>query len=1013
MSNIKNLSKVRLFSLDVKERKGYLYDKALLVSDLVDGVNVSCPINIDTEFRTRTMPHAIKPYETRKRITTQVKGINDEVGMILAAPTLENARHPLATSGFHPVDYLRLMGHDVTLSRQEYLAGQYPTFEFVMYGHFLLAEAMMIVDGQYKDDFANLFRADKHQTMLFAMQRRLRATHNVKKGSISIPKDSVPMDWLLTINGFSYQVKISWMDSCAIHGLAGYADFCEAAGIKLTHKDIWQDNEITRMDEMYFERPDDFDAYSLGDLQVYDALARNAENFRLIYDALGIEHLAKPPAFTIGSTVRTLFTSILQNATGLDDKNYKKFSDSYLKPVSSSYLNKSPLKTTALLAKVEGGRCRNNRPTDVNIVSSLVDMDISGCYGEGQRNQLYPIGKPEIIGWDVDKDKRNKYWTLRQFLDYYKAGTTPETWLDNKGDLVPGCWHLRASTFTPLTIKQDYLASWFVDGKADIDILAKYVAKAMQSDSEQNDFEFNVDDGQLKIFNDEVKNALISHDYIDWLMFVASQKQRKELLDGLYVTVSIVYPASQRVDSFEALIAAEETWDGQNIQTRIVSHDGECHAWYAYGLDDLVINNLLANRKLYTKKTPLNTLYKLCVNTLYGDMVSKFFDEANVVVGNNITARARALAYYMEKGLYGFQTVTDGCVFELNNVLRSFGNGSIVETVNLHRTPKRNRNLIFGSIVPDGSVVTVEWDVLTHYDKDKEKNVTKKYPRVLFGSTVLKPFVNENGDAVIVPAMDWINKTAMTHLQGLFPLVDVLQCLSTSIKPYEKEDKTAGYNLIPRKGQFEFEAKQYYEMVTTQGSANYLLTNPNKSEDNMKMRSYEAKKEHDGFVDHKVTGRYSGGNNPAKDFMTALAANSRSIPRQVPFVKEAILKVSDYKLHTIKNDKNGLEPGDGFIKPGMLRECSLSQFTFKTLVQYKAWDKAITTRKDKYGQSLECFFINEDGSLNFKLMVETIDELIETGCNDPFKALAKWKKTAIDPHPGFETYQALKERFNR
>jgi hypothetical protein len=72
-------------------------------------------------------------------------------------------------------------------------------------------------------------------------------------------------------------------------------------------------------------------------------------------------------------------------------------------------------------------------------------------------------------------------------------------------------------------------------------------------------------------------------------------------------------------------------------------------------LGDLLVNRLLHERSKYSKSNPdemaLNELYKLVINTIYGDMVSPYFDIGNVVVGNNIIARARAMAWYMEKGL--------------------------------------------------------------------------------------------------------------------------------------------------------------------------------------------------------------------------------------------------------------------------------------------------------------------------------------------------------------------------
>ena len=102
-----------------------------------------------------------------------------------------------------------------------------------------------------------------------------------------------------------------------------------------------------------------------------------------------------------------------------------------------------------------------------------------------------------------------------------------------------------------------------------------------------------------------------------------------------------------------------------------------------------MINDLLINRKQAQKrdgkKSPLDMLFKLGVNTLYGDMVSKYFAVANTCTGNNITARARLLCWCMEKGLHGWESITDGCAFELTGVL--FGKNSNIdgECINLQR----------------------------------------------------------------------------------------------------------------------------------------------------------------------------------------------------------------------------------------------------------------------------------------------------------------------------------------
>jgi hypothetical protein len=1002
--------KVKLFAVQNKERKGYIFNKSDMFDSLpVDEVNISIPLNIDTEYVSRPDRWLELPHQGRKGLTTQIRGIEASEGLIFAHPGLDNARHPKAVSGFHPVDYLAALGHTVTLRRDENVkAKMLPTCEFLLYGHFILAESMMIVDGEFKDDFKQLMRADKNSVVRFAMQRRLAAVTTVSKGNYQMETDYVDLPWVLNLDGYQYAVRVCFMDTCAVHGVAGYKDFCEASGIKLEYKDVFSNAEKGQMDKMYFNRPDDFDNYALGDLYCYDALAANADNFKAIYKALGIETLVESPKLTIGSTVKNLFSAKLQNELELDDKTFKTFSDKFLKTVSASHLKHRSLETAGLLAKVEGGRCRNNRPTTVNLSGILVDLDISGCYGEGQRNQQYPVGTPEIQSWD-SKSAINEYWSLRRFLKEYGVGDKSGQWKQSKGELVSGCWFARVTTFEKLSISQDYLASWFIDGKADIDLLAKYILNS-QSDSEQVDNEFNVEDGSLKILNHEVKNGVISHDFLDWLFFVASTRQRKELLDNLFIISSMVYPASKRVDNIEQFFKVQADWTGKNTQTRFGKTDGECHTWFSFNIGQLIINDLLANRKLYVKKTPLNTLFKLCVNTLYGDMVSKFFDEANVCVGNNITARARALAWYMEKGLNGFQTVTDGCAFDLNNVVKGFkGRGTASELVNMYRTDKRNSNVVMGSIAPTGETIEVEWLEIEG----------KKYPNLSYGQTYLSPALacqlDNRKEFLNVPAMDWINQLAMQHLQSLFPEVDVLYGESTSLKAFKNVDGSAGYTEKARKGQFEFEAKQYYTQGTFQGSANYMLQNPNPSDVNIKMRSYENKKQHDAVTDGKVADRYSDGNSPAVDFLKALATNHRAVNRQMPFVKEAILKPSDYKNRLEYYDTvAGIVPGDSFMKVGMLRELSISQFTFKTLEQFRSWEKSIVRSKDKNGQSLESYFLNEDGSLNYQTMVETVDKMIADDILDPFDFLTKATKVKRgQSHPGNKDYNDLRDLFSK
>ena len=58
---------------------------------------------------------------------------------------------------------------------------------------------------------------------------------------------------------------------------------------------------------------------------------------------------------------------------------------------------------------------------------------------------------------------------------------------------------------------------------------------------------------------------------------------------------------------------------------------------------------------------------------------------------------------------------------------------------------------------------------------------------------------------------------------------------------------------------------------------------------------------------------------------------------------------------------------------------SISQFTFQTMDQYIAIEKELNSNKRRYEQSYEGYFINQDGTLNFQEMIETLDAIISSG----------------------------------
>ncbi|NJM22996.1 MAG: hypothetical protein HC907_32070 [Richelia sp. SM1_7_0] len=1053
--------KYNIFSTIIATNQWYVDREQLEGSVFNPYHSITIPMVIDTEF---TDKQGKKEYQQKSRLglTTQICGIASNTPKAIFAQTERvNAGRtmagvkplPMFESDFHPVDYLKSLGLEVEIwEGTESELAQIPKCFIVLYGHFLTAEINMIASGTVKERIKNLQRSQGEEQIASGRRAYCQTIVDGKK------LDWVSLKHVITVNGYHYELCLKLVDTGAIHGVASYKDFCSAVGWKLQYKDNFTSEEKSKMLDMAIERFRDFENYALGDLEVYEALNSYYEQWKIVYEKLDLADYFQCPKLTIGGTVKDLFEAALAATLKIQPVNddgqpiwrepLNEIIEQFIKPASANDLRQFSTFTRALLAKVEGGRCRNNRPTDIFVrrkikgqydAALICDIDISGCYGEGQRNQSYFLGIPEIF--DYKATKNNDYISLRDWLKAYdvnvekliKAVNDKDTvaWKnsDNWGELLPGAWYARISTKQKLNYPQDYFASWFTESADRVDLLAKSI-RNMKSDTEMMSTDwadFDEDCGSLKIFNNEIWNGVLTHDGLQWILAICSPRQRNELLDNIQILASSVYPRSQKIeelkpkDALEKLQSDYDNWKGRNTtervkvngRSKIVMNFDECHKWFDINLGDLLVNNLLIERKkaqkLYGKKSPLDVLFKLCVNTLYGDMVSKYFITSNPVVGNNITARARCLAWFMEKGLHGWQSITDGCAFELNGVIFAKNKTISGEIINQHRTNSelKQRN-IKRSPLTNAKEILAKWE-------------DGKLILLVDGVEIENP-------------MDWIDNNAMQHLQSLFPLVDVLNKESTTIKI--NDDLTTTFK--PRLGQFNFETKDVYWCGAFHGSANYLLANPNGT--TIKARGYEVKKAHSAIDGETVSEgdeitfmkseRYGVKNNPAKDLMNQLLENPESVKRQLPAIKSGILKISDYKNLAAKYDELGIEPGDGILRTFLLQEFSLSQFTFQSYEQYMMWKKIISHLKDTDRQSLEGFFLNSDGTLDFIKLSNWVDKQISNGVDKPFDLLSdpnrndsRTAKRAKTPkkgkekpkmislsHPNLETFNALRKQ---
>jgi hypothetical protein len=62
------------------------------------------------------------------------------------------------------------------------------------------------------------------------------------------------------------------------------------------------------------------------------------------------------------------------------------------------------------------------------------------------------------------------------------------------------------------------------------------------------------------------------------------------------------------------------------------------------------------NKSIEAKRS-MNMFIILNINTIYENVVNPFFNIGKTIVGNKITARARSMAWYMEKVIIAIYTM--------------------------------------------------------------------------------------------------------------------------------------------------------------------------------------------------------------------------------------------------------------------------------------------------------------------------------------------------------------------
>ncbi len=622
-----------------------------------------------------------------------------------------------------------------------------------------------------KEDYVNLLLNKLERTRRIRIDNECHTSNGLIRGnSVSLPYAVQLPDNTNKGKNRWYKLSIIVSDISAMQGNTSLKEYASNVGIKMIDKESYTALQKGMMELMYIEDPLKFERYCIGDGLLIEIKKKTTEFYNHIAELIGIEK-RDMWGMSTGKIVATMLNDWLCKKLNITSEDLYKM-QSLAGSEGITNISKI-LKSRDLLygGMVDGGRAVKER-IPVKYYGTLIDIDIDGCYGNGLKNQKYAIGRPTI---------QSEPMLLKDWLKMYQ------------NELIRGLWYGRIS-WEEAPFKQDLLISktdekfttwtWVIDG------------------FDPNGFEIEDDDkkvydASMALTTNSVHYASFNHDLLQTINAVASNKERSWLLNNAVVNSSLIYKKSDKVDSpTPKMLEGVKLSKDSDILLESTSE------WIEVDLKELV-TILLSERKKHPKKSPMNTFLKLIINTIYGCIASEFFSivgscVSSVVVGNNITARARCLAWCMAKGFYSAMSVTDGGVFDVNKVLE-FKKKSLDLLEGLHREKlsedKVNNRHKFAKQKP-----------LLGFEIDfKEKNTHKKIIKT-FGNTkelATKIKTRDNkttiNDCVHKYCLGIIDKLAWEHLANIFN-IDIFT-----------------------QNQFSFETKNDYIKLVLHSKVDYLL----------------------------------------------------------------------------------------------------------------------------------------------------------------------------------------------
>lgn len=471
-----------------------------------------------------------------------------------------------------------------------------------------------------------------------------------------------------------------------LHDLKGWTskglkELAASVGVPMASKTVMDDYK-TRMIEGLKERPEDFIKYAVDDARVLleiDTKFRELVDW-LTGDVLGIGQLDRVPHTTGSLVAKALETWISQRSQDdgyqvalaklgspknrRDINKFKRAVDAVdvdtlrTVPLESVAYSQATVKefanitdsTACFNALVQGGRCVNERPSEYRVEYGA-DIDLKSCYGSALTEFILPVGLPTTWGYTNTQEAP----TLGKFLK------------SNGAKFEPGLWQIVVSGKLPF--HQDLVFSKLTDQK-------KINRSVHAEDGGRDDNDASHIDGDFCLLRKEIVNGVITSDILEAIKAVSSRVELKGWM-GLKVVSACAYRASDRFDNVDDWMGHVLADKGKNENKKgLHGHrkDTRTRGWLSLPLREF-IGKLVVTRNELKKaakgeaslKAKQEAL-KLFINTTYGVLASPFFSVGNVVVANNITARARLGAWMMNKALHTRQSITDGGMYSLLEV---------------------------------------------------------------------------------------------------------------------------------------------------------------------------------------------------------------------------------------------------------------------------------------------------------------------------------------------------------